>query len=432
MRCGPLSIRVFCIVVGLVIAADAGEDSRERQTSRLSRLSLRDLAKRLDSLSEEREAESDVEVVLVELTRRGGKEVEKLLVEQLQKRRKRRFAAEKRLKTLKTGKDDDAISQQYTLILNLSKNLHFLTALRRVQKKPDPLVIEVKDTVKLNATTRRLPMVSVALRSADIEKTPVWIREGGNNRSGRQARWRFEVRDSTGKLLPTREIVSFIGGGLSTQGFLRFGERWKTVLNMNRFVRIPNPGKYTVRLHYHNTATIVDVPTTQDLKNYIVSSSKSFKLNVTKHPKRVIQLRSGSRRNAEALLRQLNAAKRVKIVGGKYDKSFHSFVPPKSAPGQLLQMKWQAVPVLLEKLVHKNTSLRKRAWILSLLYSISGEDDLDPTTFREGNVLPDYILKYSTGGQTKIGGSISRKHQMAFINRWVKFRKEYLEIKEAP
>ncbi|MFQ5734751.1 MAG: hypothetical protein ACE5KM_22685, partial [Planctomycetaceae bacterium] len=323
-------------------------------------------------------------------------------------------------------------------------------ALRRVQGKPDPLFVHVFRPAKLKATTRKLPMVDVALRLPG--KTQVWIKQGGDGRSGRQARWRFEVRDAKGKLLPARKNFSFIGGGQYMEGFLKFGRQYRTTLNMSRFVRIPKAGEYTVRIHYHNAATIADLDDHTSLKDFIVFSSKSFRLKVTQHPKRLIQLKPGERKRATALIGKLNADAKLKIIFGRYDKSAHKFLSPKSPPGQLLTMGWQAAPVLLETLADNKTSLRKRAWILSLLSTISGEEDFDPTSDQfpfNSHILPAYETHFDpafsnfsfgiSGGGAELESFfgpikkqlVDRKAQQKFIDRWLKFRREYLDIREA-
>ena len=87
-------------------------------------------------------------------------------------------------------------------------NLEMLTEHRRIQKKPDPLKIVVSSPDDLTANITPLPTFDVALVSADVEKTPLWITEGGDYRSTRLARWRFEVKDEEGHILPQRESPS--------------------------------------------------------------------------------------------------------------------------------------------------------------------------------------------------------------------------------
>ncbi len=100
---------------------------------------------------------------------------------------------------------------------------------------------------------------------------------------------------------------------------------------MNSFVRLSKPGEYTVRILYHDVGCIADV-SEKDLKNLIFFSSEPFKLDVDKHPRRVIQLQRGSTEKAQKLIKELKAKRSVRIVIGKYDKSFHDFVKRNACP----------------------------------------------------------------------------------------------------
>ena len=189
-------------------------------------------------------------------------------------------------------------------------------------------------------------------------------------------------------------------------------------------------------------------------------SSKAFRLKVTRHPRRIIQLKPGERKQAEALIAALDARQKLKVVRGSYDKSVHEFLSPKSPPGRLLTMGWQAAPVLLETLADRKTSLRKRAWVLSLLSTISGEEEFDPlgdSVSLHASVLPDYDRSDDSQDDDGVLGSIEnirgggacakvfaeivkqlrnqpidRKAQQEFIDRWLRFRRDYLDIREAP
>src|SRR5262249_54568078 len=81
-------------------------------------------------------------------------------------------------------------------------NLEVLTALRRAQKKRDPLAVVVYGAKDLDAVYPRLPHFVVSLKNADAEELPFRCEKGGDYRSGRQARWRFDVRDSQGNACP--------------------------------------------------------------------------------------------------------------------------------------------------------------------------------------------------------------------------------------
>src|SRR5262249_6886801 len=148
-------------------------------------------------------------------------------------------------------------------------------ALRRVQKKRDPITVEITNPNDLEATTRQLPTIRVFLMNLDEEMSPVAIALGGDYRSGRKARWRFVVHDPKGNLLPQRQRESMVGGGMFEIGELAHGEVWGTSLRMDRFVKITEPGEYTVRILYHDRETIADL---EDVTGLIVCGSRPFKL----------------------------------------------------------------------------------------------------------------------------------------------------------
>ena len=76
-------------------------------------------------------------------------------------------------------------------------NLELVTALRRVQKKPDPLVVLLDVQGPLEANPLLLPRLKVSIKNVDCEKAGVGFTNGGDYRSGRQDRWRVVVGQMT-------------------------------------------------------------------------------------------------------------------------------------------------------------------------------------------------------------------------------------------
>ena len=134
-------------------------------------------------------------------------------------------------------------------------NLHLLTALRRVQKKPDPLRILVAGKLKRGYSLQEKPRFTLLLTNLDEEKQPVTgFTVGGDYRTGRLARWRFEVRDEKGRLLPIIGPGLLMGGGLGHWETLEYGESWKAELPLESYVHISAPGKYTLPAFSTTTA----------------------------------------------------------------------------------------------------------------------------------------------------------------------------------
>ena len=96
----------------------------------------------------------------------------------------------------------------------------------------------------------------------------------------------------------------------------------------------------------------------------IVFRSKPFKLKIEKSARvewsswRTVPAPKQNRKS-KLLLPDYGT---VKVVCGQYNKSFHSFVAPDSAAGQLLLMDWQAVPGLLDSLKAKQLTDHQKGW----------------------------------------------------------------------
>jgi hypothetical protein len=343
--------------------------------------------------------------VLTEIIRRGDAECEEFLKKEFEGTKKQKDPGE--------------------------QNLELLTALRRVQKKPDAVIVEVLVAKDLEGTTRNLPRLQVALKNVDEEKMSVTIAFGGDYRTGRLARWRFEVHDSKGKLLPEREWEEGImgGGGMFQIGELTYGNVWKAELPMGDFVKITKPGEYTVRILYHDHQTIADL---DDINGLILCGSKPFKLKVVKAAPAIIEVAPGSRERAKSLIGSLKDDGPIRVVMGTYGPPFHDFINPKSPEGQLLAMRWDAVPGLIEALRDENLSFRRRGWVLAMLYVIVEERDLNPFSWRKGSgLLPAYASKglgcTGSGG----GGAEDLKKQREFANEWLKLQAECWEFRDA-
>ena len=318
------------------------------------------------------------EPCLNEIVRRGGKTWEAFLSAKLETLNK---------KQIKLGEDiDDTVPGSHY-------NLELLTALCRLQKKPDPLVVMLDEKGPLEATPLGLPKLKVKIKNLDGEKTTAGFRNSGDYGSGRQARWRIVVRDGKGTELPARGpltsghggLVLFMGGGQYQEDVLKYGESWETVLDVGSFVKIPQPGTYSLEVLYHNTKAIADE---SDISGLIVSRAKPITLIVRPV---VIELTAQERKQAAQWIAALNANQRVKVVVGTYGEWAHKFVPPTTPEGRLLGMGIKAVPTLIESLADKSLSEKKRAWILSLLFSATSENDPCDTS-----VLGEY--DYREGG----------------------------------
>ena len=152
-----------------------------------------------------------------------------------------------------------------------------LTALRRVQNKPDPLIVLVAGKLTVDCEVGSLPVMEVLLTNLDVDREPMTIKSGGDYRSGRLARWRFVVRDASGHQLRQKMPSELMRGGMSSEDILEYGELWTARLHMADYVDICTPGQYTVEILYHDEIAIADC---ENVDGLIVSRSLPLKLTV--------------------------------------------------------------------------------------------------------------------------------------------------------
>jgi hypothetical protein len=318
--------------------------------------------------------------------------------------------------------------------------VELLTALRRAEGRPDPAAVVASVPGEVESIFPNLPAVEAALVNRDVQKTPVTFKKGGDYRTGRQDRWRFNVLDVRGKAMPVKlHRGTIYGGGIFTMGVLKHEESWETVLHMRKFIDLP-PGDYTVSVEYHDEETIADRPDTAGL---LVCRSEPFKLHVQP---RVIDVAKKDREAAREAIASLSDKGPVQILDGAYGKGAYDFIQPDSAAGRLLALGWRAVPTLLDELDNDRAADQRQAWVFAILYSITGWND----PRHDRGVLAGYesrggvwsvsggmngkahVMGLGLGGRTSVsGGKFDGAAQKAFAKEWKAVR-EYLVVREKP
>jgi hypothetical protein len=318
--------------------------------------------------------------------------------------------------------------------------VELLTALRRAEGKPDPLPVVLRVPDQVESIFPNLPAIDAALVNRDAQEAPVTFKEGGDYRSGRQERWRFDVRDVRGKVVPVKQHRGAgERGGLFHMGVLKHEESWATVLHMRTFIELA-PGDYTVVVEYHDEAPIAGRADTAGL---VVCRSEPFKLHVQP---RVIDVTKADREAARDAVAALGDKGPVLIRDGPYGKAAHDFIRPDSAPGRLLVLGWRAVPALFDALDDDKATDQRRAWAFAVLFSITGWNDprhedgvLAAYESREGGWVVSggrnekgAVLGLGLGGRSSVsGGKLDGAAQKAFAKQWHAVR-EYIVVREKP
>lgn len=419
-----------------------------------------DLVKQLDAVANAKPrhsmdtffaVRSESEAVLQKLIRLGSAS-EAPLASRLRREETRRAELEaESKKKLESKKPDEVKRTVKTMVRSpirheglwgefdqLSNNLQSLTALRRVQRKPDPLLIQIVRPTPPKAIPGKLPTLNVMLTSADIDKKPIWCETVPNGHgTHRYAQYRFEVQDASGKILPVIPNSDFFrDGGSRYFHWLELGEYFHANLPMHDFVEIREPGEYTVTVLYHPTLPIADITDPTELDDLIIFRSASFKLTVEKGPKLVLTTNRKERQAVNALITRLPNEGEIKVIGSGHqpngrinDQNDFGLISPQSPAGQILKRSWQAVPALFDALSDAQMPRHRKTWVLSLLYSIIGEDDLDPGSI---GVYPAKLLRaFQNTSAANPTPQIDPHAQDALIEKWKSYRGRYLDIRES-
>lgn len=153
--------------------------------------------------------------------------------------------------------------------------LELLAAYRRVRNEPAPLGVTIL------ASGVRWPAsggtaVQVAIRSTDAGTFPVNVQFGGDNRGPRHERFRFVITDERGVQVQ-KPVESINFGGISSFGPLNPSRPIEYTLDLSRYTRRPPPGRYQLRVQYHDRHQIAAM---EDVSGLIIFESEPVELLV--------------------------------------------------------------------------------------------------------------------------------------------------------
>jgi hypothetical protein len=392
----------FALALGIAIATVPHGSQLAAETVDLSKWDNRKLQESIESKTPGSEDERQ----LAEAARRGGEAWKKVLVE--------RHKAYLALREKPAEKDD--FRRCFSCDLNL------LTALRRIEKKPDPLRVLITGKHKRSHSLRDRLEFSAVVINQDADKAIIHsLTKGGNDRSGRLERWRFEIRDEKGEMLPFIDHFAFGGGGISTTQDLEFGESWEVKLPLRNYVLIDKPGKYKLRLQYHDRAEIAESKNIEDL---FTAQSEDIELEIDPI---VVHVTEAERKQAREWIAKLPEEGPVKILMDGVVESPKD-LPPDSPPGHLQRMYTDAIPDLIDAALDPDITPGKRAWVLGLLTGITGHNNPCGGFLGGADILGSYEYR-SMGARGSGTGNVDPKKQKAFAEKWRPWKTdEYFKI----
>jgi hypothetical protein len=399
----------FSLVVALSAWAAETNSEQARAIAELKKWTDEQLRAELEKAS----LGGEDERLLLEVVRRGGEGWKKFLAA--------RHDALVRLIQSPIPADRKRERERWGL-----SNLHLLTALRRVQNRPDPLRILVGGKLERSYSVEDKPSFTCLITNLDEEKQTVYgFTDGGHYRSGRLERWRFEIYDEKGKMAPMATFIGFFGGGLSSWQTLEYGESWEAELPLKSYVGILAPGKYRMRVFYHNEHEIAPC---EGIGDFITSHSADIALDVS--PVKVYAS-DEKRRDARKWISKLPDTGPVKMAIGIFESK--EFLNPDSPPGRLQRMYNSALPDLIDAVLDPNLKPGQRAWVLGLLFAITGHNDPRDACLLldESDILGAY--EYCGDGEGSCsGGKINPEKQKAFAEKWRVWKTNRYYIIEEP
>jgi hypothetical protein len=216
----------------------------------------------------------------------------------------------------------------------------------------------------MEAVFPNMPVVELSLVVTDDEAAP-HVTRGGDYRSGRFTRCRVEARQGE-RLAPMRRWSEGLGGGLAGRGILRRGESIRLAVALADYVALDTPGEQRIVVMYHDSDSIVDLPQVDDR---ILVTSGPFTLRWTPL---VLRRSAVDQAPVAELLARIDPDAPVVITMTPYQPGLEYSREEPAGEEAILRLGWAALPGLLEALDEEDLTLRRRAWVLGLLFDLTG------------------------------------------------------------
>jgi hypothetical protein len=165
------------------------------------------------------------------------------------------------------------------------REIVLLMALRRAERKPDPLAIELNTDSDRTAAFPNLPTILVRLKNVDPTESFYLTRGVVHDGGGRPQCCRIDAIDSEGVHVVPLPNTPWTGNQLTGEGRLTPGEAIGLGVNpaqfaldpepidLRQYIVLPHPGEYRLRVQYHDEETIAGEA---DDTGWILASSQPF------------------------------------------------------------------------------------------------------------------------------------------------------------
>jgi hypothetical protein len=213
-----------------------------------------------------------------------------------------------------------------------------------------------------------LPEISFAIELADGESARPTLKQGVYYRSGRFECFRVDAAAGEAPVAPHQRFMCF--GGVYQRGPLGPDESIAHRIDLADYISPESPGPFRLRLRYHDTSDIADPEI--DLERRLTVDSAPFELRWTPL---VLARADVLRIDAAARIAALDEQAPVPIALTVWRPGARCVLGSSRPEHDLLQSGWNALPGLLEGLEDCEATPSRRAWLLALLFDLTGAVD---------------------------------------------------------
>jgi len=289
--------------------------------------------------------------------------------------------------------------------------------------RAEPLTIEVLGAPRIECALPDYPSIVWSLHNRDPAAS-VRLAQGGDYRTGRFTRVRFDVQREDGTVVPPLPDQGGFGGGMFNYVDLRPYERWVFSSQLRQYAPALLPGRYRVRVQYHDSESIASY---RDVRPLAVVESAEFELLV--YPRRV-RVADEERQALEKDIGSIDISQPVRLARTHWRPDEYATTAKSKPEDRLYAAGWRALPVLLDALADPTVERARADWIMGLCYSISGLNK--PGHFSElgsyewhdhwsgSNDEPAQVFPLFEHGQGHGGQDAEARRE--YIDRWLALR----------
>jgi hypothetical protein len=296
-------------------------------------------------------------------------------------------------------------------------------ALRRAERKPDPLILRANvERGVAAAPFPELPVVTVEIANVDQGNAAPWLLDEESD-AARRERIRVEGTSPDGAVM-RRHWPSWSGSIWSGNRRLAPGDRLRWTCDLAEYLVPDFTSEATVRIQYQESA---DIANEASLDDRLFLESAPF---VVRWTPRTLSRAAVEAVDVQRHLEEIGPSAPPVIATYVYRSGMRWAEPGERGHQRLLSCGWNALPGLIDSLSDAEATFERRAWLLALLYDLTGVLDprRAPGAIERWRETPGFLTESESPWRGSIGEARSGPRrddasQRMLIERWLALRK---------